>query len=96
MLAERVAEPEEIAATVAAIAHPQRFGDTTGQVFARTAGWTSTNSGPSLAFGPCASADFDGPLAQPAFTGSLPRSSAAITFAKRSAISGWNSGCVNT
>jgi len=32
----------------------------------------------------------------PTFTGSFPRSSAASTFAKRSAISGENSGCVNT
>jgi NAD(P)-dependent dehydrogenase (short-subunit alcohol dehydrogenase family) len=38
MLAERVAEPEEIAATIAAIADPQRFGDTTGQVFAANGG----------------------------------------------------------
>ena len=37
-LVGRVAEPEEIAATVAAIADPKLFGYTTGQVFAANGG----------------------------------------------------------
>ena len=37
-LAGRVAEPEELAATVAAIADPKLFGYTTGQVFAANGG----------------------------------------------------------
>ena len=37
-LVGRVADPEEIAATVAAIADPQLFGYTTGQVFAANGG----------------------------------------------------------
>lgn len=37
-LTGRVAEPEEIAATVAAIADPKLFGYTTGQVFAANGG----------------------------------------------------------
>jgi NAD(P)-dependent dehydrogenase (short-subunit alcohol dehydrogenase family) len=37
-LVGRVAEPEEIAATVAAILDPRLFGYTTGQVFAANGG----------------------------------------------------------
>ena len=37
-LVGRIAQPDEIAATVCAIAHPKLFGYTTGQVFAANGG----------------------------------------------------------